>query len=670
MTRRRIGAHLADLCAGIAAIIAFTVAFATIATPTEAYAADVPPTPKLEKSVQLGGDYSYLLSVTKDGKNAVVGDRGDGGKGTISFINLDNGEKKQVSYAATSSATAGTLDRKTLFVADGDAGTLTAYDARTGEATTLGGADISDIYLLGVSENGKQLAIITKNDDDKYSVQIYDVNGQKVEARRDMGKVDGLSFSRDLKTIYTVHDNDDSPTIEATTVKDGTIKYTKTVDEGGDWDIERLSLVGQLDNGTLLGQSSGRLFRIDPDDGTATPLATQAHQSFAWNNDCTLATVIQSSEDSLSEEISNGGMLRSTLVTYDMKSGKEKWRANMSKALVNAYHDTYDYGTLSYDGRYMFVFGKPANGSSSSTLNSLNVYDTKTGAASSAVLPSGMDIGSGFALTDSDSKLVAVTRNDGNYRLSVFSTGIRMNPVDSLTQGGNPLLLVVIALVVVLVLVLVVLVLELRARKKGRTLFGFLGRMKARKGGAAGAVPAVAPVGSMGGMPMPPAYDAQGNPIVGMPGMAGSGAASAASSAAGTVPPVAPISPISMPGAASGTVPAASTGAGSVPPVAPVSVPGADAGTAPTAVPPLSTPSAGTGTAAPSANVPPMAPAFAAPAPSGVPAPPPMPGASVPPAPVPVPAAPAGQARFCRHCGAQLTNPNARFCPKCGGQLG
>lgn len=667
MTRRRIGAHLADLCAGIAAIIAFTVAFATIATPTEAYAADVPPTPKLEKSVQLSGDNVSLWSVTKDGKNAIVRDDDN-----ISFINLDNGEKKQASYSSDSFAWQITEDRKTLFMADGDAGTLTAYDARTGEATTLNGASTSDIYSMQVSKNGKQLAIISKNDDDEYSVQIYDVNGQKVETTRDVGEADSLLVSNDMKTVYTIHGDDSDATIEAMTLKDGTIKYTKTVDGGGDWGLGYFHLTVQLDDGTLLGWSGNRYFRIDSKDGTVTPLSQQAYDTFAYNSDLSVATVVQSSEDSLSEEISDSGMLRSTLVTYDMSSGKEKWSANMSKSLVNAYHGTGIYGSLSYDGRYMFVFGKPANGSSSSTLNSLNVVDTKTGAVSSTVLPSGMDTSDMPILTDSDSKLVALTDNDGNYRLSVFSTGIRMNAVDSLTKGGNPLLLVVIALVVVLALVLVVLILELRARKKGRTLFGFLGKMKARKGGAtgAGAVPAVAPIGSMGGVPMPPAYDAQGNPIAGTPVVNGAGGGAAGAGTGGTVPPVAPIS---MPGATSGAVPAAS--AGTVPPVAPAFAPGADAGDAPTAVPPFSTPNAGVGDSASSASVPPMAPAFAAPAPSGVPAPPPMPGASVPPAPaagvgaaVPPPAP--AQARFCRHCGAQLTNPNARFCSKCGGQLG
>lgn len=243
MTRRRIGAHLADLCAGIIAIVTFAVTFATVVTPVEAYAADTPPTPKLEKSVQLGDGDDSLMTVTKDGKFAAVRD-----DDTINFINIDSGEKKQAAYSASKPTFAVTEDQKTLFVADSDAGTLTAYDVRSGKATALSGGSVADIHSMQVSKDGRQLALVSDTDSG-YHVQIYDINGRKVTVTRDMGDVDDLLVSNDMTTVYTV--NGSTPTIEATALKDGTVKYTKAVDESGNWGLNRFSLDAQLDNGTL-----------------------------------------------------------------------------------------------------------------------------------------------------------------------------------------------------------------------------------------------------------------------------------------------------------------------------------------------------------------------------------------------------------------------------------
>lgn len=410
-------------------------------------------------------------------------------------------------------------------------------------------------------------------------------------------------------------------------------------------------------------------FRINPDDGTATPLSQQATRHIASNADKSVAVIIQTSKDP-SRDIYNGDLLGSSLVTYDVESGKERWRVNMSQELVNSYR-SYALWNLSYDGRYLFAFepsdsSKSSEGDSSSssssssrTLNTLKVYDTKIGAASSMTLPG--DIGSSFSmLSDSDSKLIVLTNDDKRgYRLSVFSTGIRMNPIDSFTKGGNPLLIVLIGVVAALMLVLVVLVLELRARKKWRSLFAFLGRLKA-VAGSAGAVPAVTTMGAGAVGPV----GAVSTPGVGVP---------ATASATPAVPAVSVLGAGLPPTVTPAAVPAVSViGASEVPapvaPVAPVSVLGA-------------APPAPSASSVPAPATVPPAPRVPAPGPPSAVAPPPAPapdpvsdvtqlspssvGAAIP-APPAAPASADAQPRFCRHCGNQLSNPNSRFCTKCG----
>lgn len=425
------------------------------ALPVSAQAASAPPTPQLQRTVRLK-DFYYggsVIGSTKDDKHIVINDDGD-----IATVNLDSGERKTITNMGEDEDYRLVLDDNTLYVGNAQSGTITAYDVMSGKTSDMGTMDPDSMGYLQVSEDGTLLASGGyDSDSDDYTVQILDLRTKTTVTSRQLPEDSPFVLSKDLKTVTSMSTGD-SVTVRAMDIASGEVKYSTVSD-----DISFYGNIGQLNDGTIVTQGTDGIYRINPDDGRIIPLTDDDNALLACNGDMTLCAVAEASNgvSALTDALSEEDLADIKLSVYDMSSGKLRWSTALPHEMAGMSGSSYN--ELSQDGRYLFM---PSQEDSDGPV-SLEVYNTKTGASSSVVLPGSN--ASTVTLADGDTKLLVGVSDDDyeNVQLMVYSTGISMNLIDSLKRRGGPAMIVaIVAAVVVVLIVVAALILWLRKRKK------------------------------------------------------------------------------------------------------------------------------------------------------------------------------------------------------------
>lgn len=453
----------------LAHAIAAAICLLALAAPAPALAADAPPAPELERTIELDdvkyeGSNSITMDVSDDGAYALVRQhRSSGyyteneGKYSLTVVNLNNGSQAQFIYDQNPDFAFTGNDTAVVVATDDNrtSATLQEINLATGTATELDASGVNEVlypgfvFALKGAADGR-IAILGIDDSGTFTLITYDIKNQEVTRRCSLDFT--VDPAKQQLCTYWISDNlsyaysfDYSSQLNAKGYADATSCSVQTIDIESERIVSAQSytvsavpfvlapsIVTEFDNGMLLAFNSQgpQPLLIDPETRTIKPI-TEAQATLAGYNDTQVALLEGShraSADYLTTGVSDGYFQQENISLFDTTTGELK-RTNS----LDANSSTEGFSAtlcLSADGTYLYTVQRSGSVDVWARWARITVCDVSTGASSEAPEIEGNQTfytpSSDMFLVNNDSTLVALISkpSEGPFSINVYATGI------------------------------------------------------------------------------------------------------------------------------------------------------------------------------------------------------------------------------------------------------